>query len=77
MISLTFESLLLLYLLLGGGVVLGLWFYCDRRDALRTRNRNHFIIFHCIKCGHIYTHDPDQPVVACPKCGFKNSRLRF
>lgn len=77
MITITFDNLLLLYLLFGGGVVFGLWFYSDWRDALRTRNRNHFTIFHCIKCGHIYTRDPAQSIAECPQCKFKNSRLRF
>jgi hypothetical protein len=77
MITLSFDSLLLLYLLVGGGIIFGLWFYNDRRDVQRTRNRNRLSIFHCIKCSHLYTTDGEQSVADCPKCNFKNSRLRF
>lgn len=33
--------------------------------------------YHCMRCDSIYTASPDLKVASCPKCGYKNSKLKF
>ncbi|MBC2593297.1 hydrogenase nickel incorporation protein HypA [Ruficoccus amylovorans] len=58
-------------------VILGLWFYYDRRDVRlyeRIRVRH---TFHCIKCGTLYSERGTREVSRCPHCGFENAKLKF
>ena len=33
--------------------------------------------FHCLRCDSVYTGEADSELRSCPKCGYKNTRLRF
>ena len=33
--------------------------------------------FHCLRCDSVYTASADCDSMQCPKCGYKNSKLRF
>jgi len=33
--------------------------------------------FHCLRCDSVYTAPAGSDSVECPKCGYKNSRLKF
>jgi len=71
-------DIIFLFLLTAGIVFLiGLWIYYDRRDSQRETEGRHDVIYHCIKCGHIYTGVHGSEECDCPKCGFCNGRLQF
>ncbi len=52
-------------------------FFYHRRDRLTKDPRRITTIFCCVKCGKIYEKSRSREVGVCPKCGFKNNRLRF
>ncbi len=33
--------------------------------------------FHCLRCDSIYTAPAAAKTASCPKCGYKNSKLKF
>ncbi|TVP75885.1 MAG: hydrogenase nickel incorporation protein HypA [Puniceicoccaceae bacterium] len=76
-IGLNVDVFFLLYL--GGGFMLlfGLWFYYDWRDRRLSASRGRKVIYHCIKCGQIYTGPSGSEEQDCPACGFTNGRLKF
>lgn len=69
--------------LVTGFVVLGLlfffslWMYYDRRDKRYYDAQRHRRVFHCVRCGHLYDSSGVGERVACPKCEFENTSLRF
>ncbi len=77
MISLDLSSLVLLYV--SGGLVLmmGLWTYYDERDRRVYEQERAQSLFHCLKCGRLYSAPRHLREVACPGCGFENSKLKF
>jgi uncharacterized paraquat-inducible protein A len=67
----------LIYIFSAFGLILGLWFYHDWRDrGLYDRERRKSI-FHCIRCDNLYAARVGTETAQCPRCGFRNSRLRF
>lgn len=70
---------ILFIIFLSGGLlpVLGLWFYYDWRDGVIYEGERLSVIFHCIKCDQIYSAKDQIEVLECPRCQFRNSRLRF
>lgn len=34
-------------------------------------------VFRCVKCGSVYTDDPDVERSRCPQCGKTNEAVRF
>lgn len=77
MIGLEVSVFFLLYLGVGGALILGLACYYDRLDFQRTAHQRNKVVFHCIRCGHIYVAASQAPECACPACGLKNGRLSF
>jgi Zn finger protein HypA/HybF involved in hydrogenase expression len=57
--------------------VLGLWFYYDFRDRGMYDRERRKAIFHCIRCDKLYAARVGTETCPCPKCSFRNSRLRF
>lgn len=33
--------------------------------------------FHCLRCDSVYTAESGTDLQPCPKCGYKNTKLRF
>lgn len=62
-----------------GALVLGMivWWYYDRRERLVNDRRRHRTIFHCIRCGKVFSRARRREFAVCPHCGFKNTRLKF
>ena len=76
MISLSLEQFVFGFLVGGFLLVFSLWLYYDRRDrALFDRERLQRA-YHCVRCGHLYAAD-DAEEAGCPKCHFRNARLKF
>jgi hypothetical protein len=67
----------LLYLGAGFLLIFGLWLTYDRRDQQLRQAQRSPVIFHCIKCGQIYTRSESVEEADCPACQFTNGRLRF
>lgn len=77
MIGLEVAVFFLLYLGVGGSLILGLAIYYDRLDLQRYAPERNKVVFHCIKCGQIYVGRDQSSECACPECGFDNGRLSF
>lgn len=77
MITVSLETFFLIYLTCGLSLIAGLWYYYDRRDRNLYAAERSQAVFHCIKCGHIYTDKKGHDVAECPKCKFENGRLKF
>jgi rRNA maturation endonuclease Nob1 len=76
-IDIDFSVFTFLYVSAGMALILGLWFYYDRRDVSlyeRIRVRH---TFHCIQCGTLYSERGAREVSRCPHCGFENAKLKF
>jgi len=60
-------------------IVFGLvvWGYYDRRERLLNDHLRYRTIFHCIRCGKIYSRARRREISVCPHCGFKNTQLKF
>ncbi len=77
MIVIDFESFLLLSISIGLFIVMALWYYYDHREKHLYEAERSQGVFHCVKCGKLYTHKKLQETGNCPVCGFRNARLRF
>lgn len=76
-IELNVDIFFLLYLGSGFLLLFGLWFYYDWRDQYLFAAQRTKVIYHCIKCGQIYTGVHGSEESDCPQCKFTNGRLRF
>jgi len=76
-ISLGVDVFFLAYVVAGMALIFGLWFYYDWREGRAARGRGSPVVYHCIKCGRIYTGPSASDERRCPGCGFVNGRLRF
>lgn len=77
MIGLDVDIFFLLYLGAGFLLIFGLWLYYDRRDKNLHEAQRMKVVYHCIKCGEIYTGPHESSERDCPRCGFTNGRLGF
>lgn len=74
---LTSEVILLGYvvLLLGGLGVLAL--YTEQRQRRFGPTPSDDRVFRCVKCGYVYTDDPDVDRSRCQQCGTLNEAIKF
>ena len=77
MFSIDLEVFILIYVVGGLAFILVLWLYYDRRDINLYEAKRTTVVFHCVKCGQLYTALKGNEVAGCPACDFKNSRLKF
>jgi len=70
-------SAVIVYLTLVGAVLLGLWFYYDRREHARFEVERRKATFHCIRCDALYTTPTGTELAKCPRCAHENTRLKF
>ncbi|MDR2430190.1 MAG: hypothetical protein LBD14_04775 [Puniceicoccales bacterium] len=71
------DAFLATLLCTGIALILALWLFYERRQAILTDNHRLSTLFHCIKCNLIYTRRRRREHAPCPRCGFNNIRLRF
>lgn len=66
-------------LCMSGGLALmvGLWLYYDERDRRVYERERAQTLFHCLKCGRLYSAPRYLTEAACPGCAFENSKLKF
>jgi rubrerythrin len=71
------DSLLLGYVvgLLGVVSVIALWTEHRQRRFGPTPSDDR--IFRCVKCGYVYTDDPDVDRSRCAQCGTLNEAIKF
>jgi DNA-directed RNA polymerase subunit RPC12/RpoP len=74
-----FTWFLILY---SGSALLGvtaLWFFYDRRDRLSFEARRRQKVFHCIRCGGLYSviKANVSEGESCPDCDYKNYELSY
>lgn len=77
MIGLDVDVFFLLYLGAGFLLIFGLWLYYDQRDSKQHEAERMKVVYHCIKCGEIYTGSHTSIESQCPQCSFINGRLGF
>jgi hypothetical protein len=77
LINLNFSSFIVLYLSVGLAIVLGLWIYYEQRDQRIYDRERSQSLFHCLKCGRLYSAPRFEQAVCCPGCNFENSKLKF
>ena len=77
MLVLNVGFLTFLYIMSGLALMLGLWWYYDRRDSRRHSSALRMRVHHCVKCDHLYSATSEDAAAPCPACGFVNSPLQF
>jgi len=73
----TTDMLILAYVaaMLGLLITAALSFEKRRRQFQPPATRDR--IFRCIRCGFVYTDDPDVDSSRCPQCGKSNEAIEF
>lgn len=77
MFTLPFSIFALVYIALGAGGLFVLWIYTDFRDKQLYDSRRRKLVYHCIRCDHLYTGTGENERKRCPRCQHDNHRLRF
>lgn len=56
-----------------------LWLYYERRDKAQFDARRRRKVFHCVKCGGLYSirKKDVSDGVECPECKYKNYELSY
>jgi hypothetical protein len=77
LITLDLSTFALLYVSAGLVLIFGLSAYYDQRDRRVYEQERAQSLFHCLKCGRLYSAPRYLREVACPGCNFENSKLKF
>jgi hypothetical protein len=72
-----FSHFILTGITIGLALVFGLWIYYDQRDQRAYEQERAQSLFHCLKCGRLYTAPRASLSARCPACEFENSKLKF
>lgn len=75
--SLGFPVFVILFLLSGLLLFVGLWLYYDLRDRKYYDRKRLLSVYHCVRCGHLYSLREMKKPAACTRCGFVNDSLKF
>jgi predicted RNA-binding Zn-ribbon protein involved in translation (DUF1610 family) len=62
---------------LGLGMIAILWVFYDAYGKTIHEGKRNRAIFHCVRCGHVYTAAKSMEEANCPRCGMDNIKLRF
>ncbi|MBP3525209.1 MAG: hydrogenase nickel incorporation protein HypA [Opitutales bacterium] len=54
----------------------GAWIHTIGRKHIRERLAKSST-FHCLRCDSVYTSSESDLTAVCPKCGYKNTKLKF
>lgn len=52
-------------------------FYTEQRQRRFGPTPSDDRVFRCVKCGYVYTDDPDVDRSRCAQCGTLNEAIRF
>ncbi|OHE72858.1 MAG: hypothetical protein A2007_03300 [Verrucomicrobia bacterium GWC2_42_7] len=66
-----------LWILLPFLFILGVSFYYDRIRLKQLAPERYKTIFHCLKCGLIYSQKGIVSTATCPRCDRENGHLKF
>ena len=77
LVGLSLDWLVFLFLSFFFIVTFFLWHRYEQRDEKRYRELAVSPLFHCIRCGELFTGRGEVEEADCPACGKKNLRLRF
>ncbi len=67
----------LIYTFSACALILILWLVYDLRDRGLYDSERRKSIFHCIRCDKLYAVRAGTETCPCPRCAFRNARLRF
>jgi rubrerythrin len=70
-------NLILTYVVVLLGGVSGLGIYTELRCRRFQPPATEDHIFRCLRCGYVYTDDPDVDRSRCPQCGRMNEAIKF
>ena len=77
MITVDFTLFVSAALYAGLAAIAVLWVYYDTYGKTIHAEKRNRDIFHCVKCGHVYTAPKGVEEANCPRCGMDNIKLRF
>lgn len=72
-LELIIASLLILWFL---AIFVADFINTKKRDA-EDGDLRKVLVYHCVKCGHIYGLPSEKDTEGCPKCGRRNVSLKF
>jgi hypothetical protein len=73
----SFSRLLLTYVVLLLGALAGVAIYTEFRQRRFKHTDSSDRIFRCVRCGYVYTDDPDVDRSRCSQCGQMNEPIEF
>lgn len=76
LLDLPLDVFFAVFLGLGVFVLFALWIYYESRRRPSDSGRDK-VLYHCVRCGCLYSGKSDESKKACPSCGYQNIRLRF
>jgi hypothetical protein len=71
------ETFAAVLLAAGMAILFALWIFYEWREASFYDNLARVSVFHCVKCGRVYSAPNRAGIAPCTNCGFANSRLKF
>ena len=60
-----------------GFFFMGIWLFYGRREHAFFEHARRKITFLCARCDKLHTAAGNPDMCACPRCGHKNTRLKF
>jgi hypothetical protein len=73
----TLDNILFVYVVVLLGALVLLAIYSERRQRWFGPRPSDDHVFRCIKCGYVYTDDPDVDRSRCQQCGTLNEAIKF
>jgi uncharacterized Zn finger protein len=70
-------NLILAYVTSLLAILCGLGIYSEFRRRRFEPSQSQDRIFRCVKCGYVYTDDPDVDRSRCSQCGQMNDAIQF
>lgn len=77
MISLSLELFFVVITAAGLLFFMGVWLFYDRRDKIYYDKQRQRKVYHCVRCGFLYTSKEEGINSNCPECGMTNTSLKF
>ena len=71
------DAILFGYVVLSLAGLAGLAIYTEQRQRRFGPTPSDDRVFRCVKCGYVYTDDPDVDRSRCQQCGTLNEAIKF